>query len=416
MAKRDNGPQLPPAAREKPSVEPLHCPTCGAPVPLGDDDVVPCVACGARVPVPENLRELRRAEREDRADRADAEALYKKLGTPPSALLRAWVSVFVLGMGAVIAVMYALVAIGGIFLIFIVVGLELLMHALAGPIGINLVDRFGGFGAYALFALAALAFGALPMWLANYLQRSGELRLELQASLAARAPKRPGFPSTCRNCGAALEVPPNAYGVRCAYCRADNLVQLPAGWLGRARAKHDHIHGNIVEAVAQARALLRDRLETLKVGAAIGVVVVLVMGGVGYVAQHIDEDDIYHWGDSYGPPRKLVRWNGDPLPENQIGDTFLSTWIALHHGETIEVGVVGNCPHLSVWNTTSFPLIQDFDSVSFGIAADGTRVARYRAPYTGIFKLELKDADKLRWHLVHGTPTPLAKLTNCGEP
>lgn len=400
-----------------PSVEPLRCPTCGAPVPLGDADIVPCVACGAQVPIPAPLRELRRAEREDRGDRAEAEALYKKLGTPPSALLRAWVAVFVLGAGAVVAAMSVIIAIGGIFLIFVVVGLELALHGLAGPLGIDLIDRFGGGWTYAGFATAALVLGVFPMWLTQYLQDSGELRLKLQANLAAKAPQRPGFPSTCRECGAALEVPAGAYGVRCAYCRADNLVLLPAAWLARAGIKREHFHGSILEAVGKAKALRAEALGTVKLIAIGGAIGIVVMGIVGHVATAIDEGDVqdYHWSKSYGPPRLLVRWNGDPLPPDQPGDTFLSTWIALRGGELLEVGVEGTCPRLTVYNTTSFPLLQREDRLAFGVARDGTRVARYRAPYTGIFQLELKQADKLRWHLVHGALPALLPLSGCEE-
>ena len=55
----------------------------------------------------------------------------------------------------------------------------------------------------------------------------------LQAALAARAPLHPGGPAICRSCGGPLRVQPDDIGVRCLYCKADNLVALPPKLLER---------------------------------------------------------------------------------------------------------------------------------------------------------------------------------------
>src|SRR4051794_32093167 len=89
-----------------PSVAPLRCPTCSAPVPLGNDDTATCGFCQTTVPVPEVLRALRTSEREHSVDREAAERLYEKLCKPPGPLLRAWVSVTGIAGGAVALVAY----------------------------------------------------------------------------------------------------------------------------------------------------------------------------------------------------------------------------------------------------------------------------------------------------------------------
>jgi hypothetical protein len=40
----------------------------------------------------------------------------------------------------------------------------------------------------------------------------------------ARPPKEPGWPPSCRNCGAPLRVTPEVPLVVCPYCRADNVM------------------------------------------------------------------------------------------------------------------------------------------------------------------------------------------------
>jgi hypothetical protein len=61
-----------------------------------------------------------------------------------------------------------------------------------------------------------------------------DARRDLQAALATKPPKTQGGPACCRHCDAPLDVQAGALGVRCPYCGADNLVQVPAAWAQRA--------------------------------------------------------------------------------------------------------------------------------------------------------------------------------------
>ena len=400
--------------RREPSIAPLRCPTCSAPVPLGDGDTATCGGCGTSVALPEQYRALRDADRQDRADRAEAEHLYKKLGKPPSKLLETWVTVFVLGAGAFGAVVYAFIAIGGVFILIAALLLELLLHAFAGPLGIDFIDRFGGGTTYAGFAVCVIVLGVLPAWLASYLRSSGDLRLKLQANLAAKPPERPGFPSTCRECGAALDIAPGKLGVRCPYCGSDNLVALPDDWVQRAGSRQRHFHHSIVDAVAQAASLRKEARGELAMIGILGAIAVVVMAGLGHFAVWLDEDDVpCTYADSMGPPRLMRHWSDSgTLAENTPGDLFRVDYIALHHREVLELTTNAICPKLTVYNTTSFPFFIREDVVRFGIAADGSRVARYTAPYTGLFDLDIAggDSSTLRWHIAHGPAPQLAPL------
>jgi len=400
--------------RRAPSIAPLRCPTCNAPVPLGDAVTATCSACGASVPLPEQYRALRDADRQDRSDRAEAERLYRKLGKPPSKLLEIWVTVFVLGAGALGAIVYAFIAIGGVFILIAALLLELVLHGLAGPLGIDFIDRFGGGTTYAGFAAAAIVLGVLPAWLASYLRSSGDLRLKLQANLAAKPPERPGFPSTCRECGAALDVAPGKLGVRCPYCGSDNLVALPDAWVERAGSRQRHFHHRIVDAVAKAQSLRSEARGDLKTIGIAGAIAIVLMAGLGHFSVWLDEDDVTTtYADSMGPPRVLFHWSdSSTLAENTTGDLYRESYLALRDGEVLELTTNETCPKLTVLNTTSFPLLQREDDVHIGIAGDGTRVARYVAPYTGLFHLVLvgDGSAKMRWRIAHGPPPRLAPL------
>ena len=401
-----------------PSVAPLRCPKCNAPVPMGTTDTATCLACGASVPLPDDVRALRDSTSQNAEDRARAEKLYRKLGKPPSALLQAWVSVFVLGAGAVIAAVSALVALGGVALIFVALGLELILHGLAGPFGIDFIDRYGGGTTYAGFAACVLVFGVLPAWLVNYLQSSGELRLQLQANLAAKQPEQPGFPSTCRVCGAALDVAPGQLGVRCAYCGSDNLVALPPEWIARSSASTAGFHKSIVEAAGKATELRKEGRSNLVLIVVIGGIAMLLMAALGHFAVWLDENDDDFKSASYaecmGPPRVMFHQaDGSTLAENTAGDVYRADVVALRDGEVLELQVGTACPVLKVFNTTSFPLLQREDAVAFGIAADSTRVARYRAPYTGLFRLDLAGGGTMTWRIAHGPAPALRPLVGC---
>ena len=210
-----------------PALSTLTCPRCGAGVPVADEACTACAYCREAVPVPDEYREaLLLVRREVEAD-ALTRAAFEKLGRAPSWPLRL-IDVLTTGGYTIFATVF-----------FLVVGVVhvadwLLDHCLPW-LHVNAWDWFTpaelellvwGFSCALLLALLALgAFGR---------RRVTELR-GLHRALAARPPSRAGGPAECRHCGAPLSVPNDALGVRCAYCRSDNLVSIPSAWLARQR-------------------------------------------------------------------------------------------------------------------------------------------------------------------------------------
>ncbi|HEX4340772.1 MAG TPA: hypothetical protein VH062_32915 [Polyangiaceae bacterium] len=190
------------------SVEVLHCPACGADVPLGEGDETRCVHCGVVVPLPEAHRELRRIQREDAAARQSAERLFSRLDSPPFLVTRILAAVFDQPM-LVFWLFFGTPV--GLFSIFAGLAVDARFHPPSA------VVSFVSFG-----TLFVLAF--LPRSLGIYANRRASGRGILVAGLRARPPKLPGGPEECRECGAPLDVLPGASVARCAYCRADNAV------------------------------------------------------------------------------------------------------------------------------------------------------------------------------------------------
>lgn len=201
----------------------LTCPRCGAGVSVTREETTQCAYCRHDVTVPAAHREaLILAEREVEADALTREAFHA-LGAPPSWPLRA-IGGFSTGCAGAVAIV--VVSFGA----SINLSTWLLNHGEAW-FRVNAWDWFSGAERELLgwgsgfFLMAALfAFGVFGRRKAANLQR-------LQQALSARPPPRAGGPALCRQCGAPLSVPPDARGVRCAYCRTDNLVAVPEKWL-----------------------------------------------------------------------------------------------------------------------------------------------------------------------------------------
>jgi LSD1 subclass zinc finger protein len=390
------------ADRVEPALEPLRCPSCSAPVPLGTGDVATCAFCHAEVPLPEPYRKLRDAEREQSADRADAERLYASLGNPSTAL-DWWVQVTTAGASVVFMIVFAIVSVCAVLSFLAGFALELVLHWIAPLIGIDFIDRFGGGTTYAAFAIALVAFVLFPIWLNGYLQASGEIRKTLQGSLAARAPQRPGFPATCRMCGAALDVPPGALGVRCAYCQADNLVAVPLERISAVGAQQDRFHRSIVDAAERARVLRAEARAGLPKAAKACAIFVAVFGLVGRGCTSLDMDhtDAPGWSDSMGSPRKLAPWwdreHGVPI-DTPFTPGMKDYIVALHRHEVLELvsSDDAQCTTVTLKNMTTFPFITRNWDMPWGPQTDGTYGGHWRAPYTGLYFLTIIGID-------HGT-------------
>ncbi len=222
-----------------PAVEVLRCPACGAHVPLGKADEARCTHCGKVVPLPGAYRELRRIQQQNEETRRRAQALFSSLDSPPWLLTRILAAIFDQPMLA--------------FWMFfgVPVGLASIMGGLA--IDVRFHPPFPVTVGFIFGFLFAFAF--VPRTIGIYANRRAGGRSVLLAGLAAQRPRLPGGPAGCRECGAPLEVPPDAVVAHCVYCGADSAVAIRTQFLARAR----RVARGAVHTIEEAAAL--DRRE-----------------------------------------------------------------------------------------------------------------------------------------------------------
>lgn len=221
-------------------------------VPLGDADRARCAYCQSEMVIPAAHLALRAADRAHEAGRRRAERLYALVGQPPSRALRFWARA-----GTFVLWSFAVVAPASLLLWMVIISEA---WRLAPYLGFQPVDVLGGVPLSVLLGAFLFLCVVRPVLLVANARRFARARQMLQAALAARAPARPGGPATCRSCGAPLDVPRSALGVRCLYCREHNLVAIPQRWIVRARAASKQLAVHLSDASAEER--LQRRLGT----------------------------------------------------------------------------------------------------------------------------------------------------------
>ena len=297
-------------------LEVLRCGQCGAPVPLGDGDRVPCPGCGAQVEVPEPYRVARAAARLD----AEGQALCARLGAPPGTLQRMlasgvyiWVFLFLLP--------FLLRPLGAIAHL-------LLLDPIAAILHVRLADVLGA-GTYgAVYGAAVFAIIAPLAIIGSHGRRQVRARRALQAGLAAKPPATPGGPALCRCCGAPLAVPPGAAGVRCSYCRADNLVALQPDWVASAKVGSATLRTQIADAADEDR---KNRV-AIRRGTTIRLVLLALLA-VGYYAffRFVLGSGENVWAEWIVRPRVFSPFTPEVLADDQpTGDRILAS--TMHEG------------------------------------------------------------------------------------
>jgi hypothetical protein len=227
----------------------LTCSGCGAPVPLGEGEAVDCPYCQQVVAIPPDYLALRDVEREAAAKRTAAQGLFKTLGHPPGWFLRLWAGAS-LGLGYLFLLP----------LVFVFAGIAISKgtDAISKTIHANLADTLTNAQYFTLIGALMFTTLGLPIVFGVYGRRRTTARLRLQAALAALPPQRAGAPLRCRKCAAPLPIEPDALGETCYYCGADNLVQMPEEWIGKARHKAASL-GLTIEEAAKQDAAMRSR-------------------------------------------------------------------------------------------------------------------------------------------------------------
>jgi hypothetical protein len=289
-----------------PSVGVLHCPSCGGAVPLGAGERVRCPYCSTEVPLPAEYRALRDQARAT----ADAERLYAQLGTPPGILVR------ILGVDLPFAKLFVF------FFPFAFVYLALLairlLARLEPLLHVALNEVLAPWQFWTLVGVTVAALLAVPAVLGSYGRRTAKARRILQAALAARPPARAGGPATCRECGAPLAIPTDAYGVCCAYCHADNLVQVPPAWAKRAARGAGKIRHDLRQAAGEERRQRQEVKRVLRRRALLLLLLIPIfasaslLGGLGL-----------SWREAMDPLARALYGNGRPRLDCDVADSQL---------------------------------------------------------------------------------------------
>ena len=230
------------------TLAPLRCHACRAFVPLGQGKYAHCAYCAADSAIPPEYGALQRAGKSFADDHALAASLYGKIGKPPGRVARLVGGGFEGTLRITGKVLFVLSMVGMFGGPFIVLPFMVIAYGLGYPVAKVLRWVFTACGspfvgpmsaAFVLIVTQVLImpFFAVPIIWWRRERELTDVRRDIHASLAAEAPERPGGPSRCRSCGAALDVPAGALGVPCAYCKVDNLVALPGAWVARVRSR-----------------------------------------------------------------------------------------------------------------------------------------------------------------------------------
>jgi uncharacterized Zn finger protein (UPF0148 family) len=307
-------------------VDILRCKECGAPVALGDGDHVKCPFCAADVAIPAEQRDLRDAVRADAAARTRAAELYAEVGTPPSLFLRVFTVVTPLTLTLVGVPVLA-------------VGSLVLYQTTASALGralfhVEILDVYSETTGFLASMALGFAVALLLLVLGAYGHRRGVSLREVQAGLAMRPPEREGGPATCRVCGAPLTIPNDADGVMCDYCRADNLVRVPEGWIAKARSGTKKLASAIEEATDAFRAEvegLRKRLRARLLGWSAIAVFFFGLSAFGFSTAKEPWATLKDWPPSF---RADVHGEGD-RPMHAHRTTVRGVDVAVHHDKPI---------------------------------------------------------------------------------
>jgi hypothetical protein len=275
------------------AVSPLSCRSCGAVLALGTGRSARCSHCATETPVPDEYLEVQRAAREFAENLELARALYAEVGKPPGWLLRS------LTAGVEGASRAGARAANTMLILLVhpavsVPALTAASYALGYPVAslllyagvlrpVDLTRTYSTYIVLVVTALIVVALVGIPLVLIKRARELAPVRAAIHASLAAQPPEHSGGPSRCRECGAGLDVPPGALGAPCAYCRADNLVALPAQWVQHVRRTEFTHFMNIrsaLDALRAAEARAHERYWQVVLSLLIVLPLVLVVGAI----------------------------------------------------------------------------------------------------------------------------------------
>lgn len=227
-------------------LEPLRCEACGGAVPLADGATSRCPYCDAPVEIPAAYGRLAEAHATEVDTRRELEQRFRTVSEPPPRSTDVLAIALVLLLPPVLGVAEVLLA-----------------GAAADTVLV-----------FATAVVPALLPGTC-LWVWSASVHATIVRFQL--ALAGSPPEREGGPPRCRSCGAPLDVEPDAFAARCAYCGTDSLL---SNLEGAARRLHDRLRGEL-HTLGEAAAALRTRRRLLFGGT---ITAAVMLGALAFAA------------------------------------------------------------------------------------------------------------------------------------
>ena len=295
-------------------LSPFICTTCSAPLPLGEGSSVQCSFCQTSVCIPQEYIELRSLDRKTSAATHDLQDLLNQMGKPPGFFMRVWGTAagaiihwflnlvflfleawkFFFMIGFYLAALVEepkLIVVGFIppiiLLVYISSFMEWTGRVLEIFIGFNPLDeRLTATLLMIGIGMMIVIITSIPKILFKYFEAFATVRQHIQACMAATLPKQASGHSLCRQCGAALDYPANAYGVRCLYCHTDNLTALPSQWTARAKDVSQKRFLTVSEAIDEESQVKKKAKKDAWISLVISLILPIVFGFLGYHYQN----------------------------------------------------------------------------------------------------------------------------------
>jgi len=129
--------------------------------------------------------------------------------------------------------------------------------------------------------------GVVPIAVAWRTSQSISNLEELQAKLAAEPAATPGGASSCRQCGAALDMRPGALAAKCIYCDAENLLTVPHAYAAKKKEDARAVDVEVQAAVRAREATKRGDRTTMWALLALGPLLAPVLCAAGWLMHKI---------------------------------------------------------------------------------------------------------------------------------
>lgn len=370
-------------AEIKAALAPLKCEACGSNVALQNHSPVKCESCGASVPIPKEYLDLKKQREAHRLQLEKANDVNRKLAKVPIA--------FIEKLSNVLSSIFLFLAIPfyllGFFSIFIV---YLACVGLAYATGYNWMDIYGITKIHGIFGSIASLLLVLPLILEEVYLKSKELKQVVTASLSAKIHFGAKDEFDCRCCGNRLAIEANEQAVVCDYCDTENLIIYDKEYLKRISNDAKWKVNKIEAALKLQKENKKQIRESFFIYTGIYVVGILAFLIVGWILDGaLVPEDKPKW-EKFSIEREpyLNKTVETSTIKNKFGSCYFSDWFMLTKGETVELLV--SDPNAKMIFLDDYNLGWDENKYETYENSDGTVLFKYKAAYTGTFKLEVK--------------------------